>query len=103
MERLHRLCRNVSKRMSATAASASREWKSGNQFKEVQSTVVSNVYWNASPMGEINEPKNGQDNHIKNFRVGCRTMRGAARTRSGPGKSVPHQHGPARSVPHGPQ
>jgi len=32
--------------------------------------------------GKINEPKDVQDNHIRNFRVGCRTMRGAARTGS---------------------
>jgi len=44
--------------------------------------------------GKINEPKDGQDNHISNFRIGCRTMRGAAGTRSRRQNSV-SPHGPS--------
>jgi hypothetical protein len=44
--------------------------------------------------GKINEPKDGPDNHIRNFRFAYGTLRGAARTRSRRQKSV-SEHGTA--------
>ena len=51
---------------------------------------------------KINDPKVGQDNHIRNFRVGCSTVRGAAGTRSRQQNSV-SQHGSAGSTLNGSQ
>src|ERR1700723_2503700 len=55
-------------------------------------------YWNPYREGNQNEPKDSPDNHIRNFRVGSRTVRGAARTRRRRQNSV-SRHGPARPVP----
>src|SRR5215469_5297303 len=50
---------------------------------------------------KINEPKDDQDNHIRDSRVGCRTERHAVSTCTVRQEPVSHQHGPARSVLNG--
>src|SRR5258708_40131984 len=85
MERLHRLCRNVSMRKSATAV-----FNSSQQGVEIRkpiqkgSIIIIGLEGVSESVakGKINEPKDGQDNHIRNFCVGCCTVRGAAGTRS---------------------
>src|ERR1700722_6186994 len=101
MERLHRLCRNVSMGKSATAVSL-QPAGSGNQETEPKGSIIIGleVVLESVSKGQINDPKVGQDNHIRNFRVGCNTMRGAARTRSRRQNTV-SQHGSSGSVPYG--
>jgi hypothetical protein len=50
--------------------------------------------------GEINEPKNAQDNRSKNFRVGCCNMRGVASARARRPNALCH-HGSTGPVPDG--
>src|SRR5260370_18170326 len=103
MERLRRLCRNVSMRKSATAV-----FNSSQQGVEIRKPIqrgsiiiigLEGVSESVSK-GKINEPKDGQDNHIRNFRVSSRSMRGAAKTRSGLQNSL-SQHCSAGSLTYG--
>src|ERR1700683_1703292 len=104
MERLHRLCRNVSTRRARQRVHSSQQGVGIRKpiQKGVESSYVSKVCWNPYSKGKIDEPKVGQDNHIRNFRVGGSTVRGAAGTRSRHQNSV-SQHGSAGSILNGSQ
>ena len=65
-----------------------------NQFKGVQIIIGLDGVLKSVSKGKINEPKDGQDSHIRNFRVGCSTVRVAANARSRHQNPV-SQHGPA--------